>query len=104
MTLEYTELSPRELAVRLTDKKSYFVSEATVYRLLKAHYLITSPAYVVINADDAVEQDVVDLLHLLQDYQVELDVRVDRARRLHVLYHLMETLQHHARRGRNRHT
>jgi putative transposase len=46
-------LSPRELAVRFTDEKRYFVSEATVYRLLKAHDLITSPAYVVIKAADA---------------------------------------------------
>jgi hypothetical protein len=28
------------------------VSEATIYRLLKAHDLITSPAYVVIKAAD----------------------------------------------------
>jgi transposase-like protein len=53
MALEQTELSPRELAVRFTDEKRYFVSEATVYRLLKAHDLITSPAYVVIKAADA---------------------------------------------------
>jgi putative transposase len=43
-------LSPRELAVRFTDERKYFVSEASVYRLLKAHDLITSPAYVVIKA------------------------------------------------------
>jgi transposase-like protein len=48
MALEQTELSPRELAVRFTDERQYFVSEATVYRLLKAHDLITSPAYVVV--------------------------------------------------------
>jgi transposase InsO family protein len=36
--------------VRFTDEKSYFVSEASVYRLLKAHDLITSPAYIVIKA------------------------------------------------------
>ena len=53
MALETTELSPRELAVRFTDERRYFVSEATVYRLLKAHDLITSPAYVVIKAADA---------------------------------------------------
>ena len=35
--LERPELSPRELAVRFTDTKSYFVSETSVYRLLKAH-------------------------------------------------------------------
>jgi transposase InsO family protein len=38
--------------VRFTDEKRYFVSESTVYRLLKAHDLITSPAYVVIKAAD----------------------------------------------------
>ena len=42
LALEQSELSPRELAVRFTDQKRYFVSEATVYRLLKAHGLITS--------------------------------------------------------------
>jgi RNA-directed DNA polymerase len=50
MALESAELSPRELAVRFTDEQKYFVSEASVYRLLKAHDLITSPAYVVIKA------------------------------------------------------
>lgn len=50
LALELPELSPRELAVRFTDEKQYFVSEASVYRLLKAHDLITSPAYVVIKA------------------------------------------------------
>src|SRR4051794_15024171 len=50
LALDLPELSPRELAVRFTDEKQYFVSEASVYRLLKAHDLITSPAYVVIKA------------------------------------------------------
>ena len=35
MALEATDLSPRELAMRFTDEQRYFVSEATVYRLLK---------------------------------------------------------------------
>jgi len=52
LALEQSELSPRELAVRFTDEQRYFVSESTVYRLLKAHDLITSPAYVVIKAAD----------------------------------------------------
>ena len=52
MALDEPELSPRELAVRFTDTQSYFVSEASVYRLLKAHDLITSPAFVVIKAGD----------------------------------------------------
>lgn len=52
MALDEPELSPRELAVRFTDTQRYFVSEASVYRLLTAHDLITSPAFVVIKAAD----------------------------------------------------
>jgi len=50
MALDHPELSPRELAVRFTDEKRYFVSEASVYRLLKSQDLIPSPAYIVIKA------------------------------------------------------
>jgi transposase InsO family protein len=53
LALDEPELSPRELAVRFTDERRYFVSEATVYRLLKAQDLITSPAYIVVKAADA---------------------------------------------------
>jgi putative transposase len=41
LALDESALSPRELAVRFTDSEGYFVSEASVYRLLKAHDLIT---------------------------------------------------------------
>lgn len=50
LALEIPELSPRELAVRFSDTERYFVSEASVYRILKAHDLITSPAFIVIKA------------------------------------------------------
>ncbi len=50
LAIEAPELSPRELAVRFTDAERYFVSEASVYRLLKAHDLITSPAFIVVKA------------------------------------------------------
>jgi putative transposase len=52
LALDEPELSPRELATRFTDSKSYFVSEASVYRLLKEHDLIASPAYIVMKATD----------------------------------------------------
>jgi putative transposase len=52
LALDEPELSPRELAVTFTDIQGYFVSESSVYRLLKAHDLITSPAFVVIKAAD----------------------------------------------------
>lgn len=50
LALKETELSPRELAVTFTDREKYFVSEASTYRILKAHDLITSPAFIVIKA------------------------------------------------------
>jgi transposase InsO family protein len=53
LALDEPTLSPRALAVRFTDTQSYFVSEASVYRLLRAHDLIASPAFIVIKAADA---------------------------------------------------
>jgi transposase InsO family protein len=50
--LDKPELSPREIAVTYTDDKAYFVSESSVYRLLKAQDLITSPAYILMQASD----------------------------------------------------
>jgi hypothetical protein len=52
LALEQSELSPRELTMRFTNERQYFVCQPTVYRLLKTHDLITSPAYVVIKAAD----------------------------------------------------
>jgi transposase InsO family protein len=52
LALERTDLSPRELACRYTDERRYFVSESSVYRILKAADLITSPAYVLMSASD----------------------------------------------------
>jgi len=50
LALDEPALSPRELAVRFTDAEGYFVSEASVYRLLKARDLIASPAFIVMKA------------------------------------------------------
>jgi transposase InsO family protein len=47
-----TELSPRELACRITDREGEFVSESSVYRILKAADLIESPAYILLQAAD----------------------------------------------------
>jgi putative transposase len=50
--LEHEALSTRELAVKYTDEKRYFISESSVYRFLKEADLITAPDYVVIKAAD----------------------------------------------------
>ena len=55
LALDQPELSPRELAVRFTDEKQYFVSEASVYRLLKARDLIASPACAIAGAKHAAD-------------------------------------------------
>ena len=56
LALAEPQLSPRELAITYTDDKSYFVSESSVYRMLKALDLITSPAYILMQASDKFQQ------------------------------------------------
>jgi putative transposase len=53
--LVHTQLSPRELACRMTDRESEFLSESSVYRILKAADLIESPAYILLQAGDRFE-------------------------------------------------
>jgi putative transposase len=52
LALEHTELSPRELACRMTDTERYFLSESSVYRILKRAELLPTPNYVVVSAAD----------------------------------------------------
>ena len=56
LALKEPQLSPRELAVSFVDQQRYFVSESSVYRLLKAHDLITSPAFILMKAADRFAQ------------------------------------------------
>jgi len=50
--LEYPEKTPRELAWYITDTQEYFISESSVYRILKVYDLVASPVYVLIKASD----------------------------------------------------
>ena len=52
VALERPDMTPRELALHITDTHDYFVSESSVYRILKGHDLITSPQFVVMSASD----------------------------------------------------
>jgi hypothetical protein len=49
---EYPEKSCREVAFHITDKEGYFISESSVYRILKAHNLVTSLVHTLISAKD----------------------------------------------------
>ena len=50
--LEHPEKSPRELAWHITDTQEYYISESSVYRILKDRDLVTSPVYTVMSAAD----------------------------------------------------
>jgi len=52
IALERPELTPRELAWHITDTMKYYISESSVYRILKSFDLISSPDYIVISAGD----------------------------------------------------
>ena len=52
LALEYPELSSRELAHKMTDEKGIFISESSVYRILKKRGLITAPSYILISASN----------------------------------------------------
>ena len=52
IALDETDKSPRELAWHITDTQGYYISESSVYRILKGYDLITSPAYIVLSASD----------------------------------------------------
>ena len=52
LALDEPELSSREVAVAFTDRERSFVSESSVYRILKAQGLVTSPAFIPMKAAD----------------------------------------------------
>ena len=56
IALARPELTPRELAWHITDTHGTFVSESSVYRILKSFDLVTSPAYIVMSAKDRFDQ------------------------------------------------
>jgi len=85
LALEEPDLSPRELAVNFTDTKAACV-KATVYRLLKDHGLITSPAFILRRRPIASpirhrpKPALADRLHLSEGHRLGLVLSVHRAR------------------------
>jgi putative transposase len=66
LALKEPELSPRELATAFVDQHQYFVSEASVYRLLKAQGLMTTPAFILLKAADHFAQPTTAINQLWQ--------------------------------------
>jgi transposase InsO family protein/transposase-like protein len=52
LALEFTDQSCRELACKITDETGISISESSVYRILKAEGLITTPQHVLMEAAD----------------------------------------------------
>ncbi len=48
LALEYSELSSRELAFKITDKQGIYLSESSVYRILKQRGLIAAPNQILL--------------------------------------------------------
>lgn len=112
LALDCPEMSPRELAAKFTDTRKYYVSEASVYRLLKSHDLITSPAFIVIKAADEFRDKTTapnqrrvedalpapsDRLHVPEGHWLGMVLSEHDPRRLLTLHHCLETLCDHAR-------
>lgn len=52
IALEEPEKTPRELVWHITDQEGYYISESSVYRILKSYDLIPSLAYIVMAASN----------------------------------------------------
>jgi putative transposase len=52
VALQKPELSPRELACHITDCEGWYISESSVYRILKSYDLVTSPNFIVLKAHE----------------------------------------------------
>lgn len=52
IALDKEELSARELAWYITDHHDYYISESSVYRILREYGLLTAPAHIVLSASD----------------------------------------------------
>lgn len=52
VALDWTDLSSRELAHHITDEQQIFISESSIYRILKERGLISAPTNILIAASD----------------------------------------------------
>lgn len=62
VALEHSELSSRELAYKITDEQGIFISESSVYRILKQRNLIPAPNHFLLSAANEFK-DKTEFLH-----------------------------------------
>jgi len=56
LALDYPDQSSRQLAWQFTDENGYFISESSVYRILKAFDLLENPAFEIIPVKEKFEK------------------------------------------------
>ena len=56
LALAHPEKSPRQIAWLFTDQQGYFVSESSVYRILKGFDLVQSPVFQMVSAREKFEK------------------------------------------------
>jgi transposase InsO family protein len=56
IALAHPDKSPRQLAWHITDTEGYFISESSMYRILKGFDLVTSPVFHMVPAKDKYEK------------------------------------------------
>ena len=56
LALSHPDQSPRQLTWLFVDQKGYFISESSVYRILKGHDLVQSPVFQMVPAKDKFER------------------------------------------------
>jgi len=66
LALAHPEKSSRQLAWQFTDDQEYFVSESSVYRILKSFDLVQSPAFLMVTAQDKFENPTTKVNELWQ--------------------------------------
>jgi transposase InsO family protein len=74
LALENPEKSPRELAWHMVDHEAYFISESSVYRILKRHDLITSPLFEIVTAGKEFEHKTTHVHEMWQTDFTQLKV------------------------------
>ena len=66
LALKNPEKPSRQLAWQFTDENEYFISESSVYRILKGYDLVQSPAFLMVTAKDEFENPTTGVNELWQ--------------------------------------
>jgi transposase InsO family protein len=66
LALVHPEKSSRQLAWEFTDQQEYFISESSVYRILKGFDLVQNPAFLMVPAKDKFENPTTKVNELWQ--------------------------------------